>query len=82
MNVVMKKLTSRKFLAAAAGVVVGISMVFGLDEGVISTVAGAVTAAASLISYITTEGKIDAASVRTAAQAAEEARRALCDGTD
>ena len=82
MKEIVKKLVSRKFLAAAAGVVAGLSMVFGLDKSIISTVTGAVTAAASVISYITTEGKIDAAAVKTATDAVEEARRALCDGTD
>ena len=39
----LKKLTSRKFLAALAGVATGLAMVFGVDETTISTVAGAVT---------------------------------------
>lgn len=59
----MKKLLSRKFLAAVAGVVSGLVMVLGLDEGIVSTVAGAVTAAASVVSYILAEGKIDASAV-------------------
>lgn len=56
-----KKLTSRKFLAALAGVATGLAMVFGVDEGAISMVAGAVTTAASVVSYILTEGMVDAA---------------------
>ena len=59
----MKKLLSRKFLAAVAGVVSGLVMVLGLDEGIVSTVAGAVTAASSVVSYILAEGKIDASAV-------------------
>lgn len=56
-----RKLPSRKFWAAVVGVVTGIAMVFGLDEGTISTVAGTVTTIASLLGYILAEGMIDKA---------------------
>ncbi len=59
----LKKLTSRKFLAALAGVATGLAMVFGVDETTISTVAGAVTMVASVVSYIMSEGMVDAAAV-------------------
>lgn len=59
----LKKITSRKFLAAVAGVATGLAMVFGVDETAISTVAGAVTTVASVVSYILSEGMIDAAAV-------------------
>ena len=59
----LKKLTSRKFLSCVAGVVIGVCMMFGLDEGVVNTIAGAVTSLSSLLIYIYTEGKIDAAAV-------------------
>ena len=39
-------------------------MVFGLDEGTMSSVAGAVVSAASVIAYIITEGKVDAEGVK------------------
>jgi phage shock protein PspC (stress-responsive transcriptional regulator) len=55
-----QKLASRKLWAAVAGVVTGLAMVFGLDEGVISNVAGAVVAASSIVTYIVTEGHVDA----------------------
>lgn len=58
-----EKLTSRKLWAAVAGIVTGLAMVFGLDENTITTVAGAVVSAASVITYIITEGKVDAAAV-------------------
>ena len=63
-----RKFTSRKFLAAAAGIVVGLAMVFGLDESTISNVAGAVVSVASVVAYIVTEGKVDAESVRNAGE--------------
>ena len=59
----LKKLSSRKFLAALAGVATGLAMVFGVDETTISTVAGAVTTVASVVSYIMSEGMVDAAAV-------------------
>lgn len=61
------KLSSRKFLTCIAGVILGVCMIFGLDEGTVSIIAGAVTAIASVISYIIAEGKIDAAAVGEAA---------------
>ena len=59
-----RKLSSRKLWAAIAGIVTGMSMVFGLDESTISSVAGAVVSVASVVSYIITEGKVDAAGVK------------------
>lgn len=59
-----RKLSSRKLWAAVAGIVAGLAMVFGLDEGTISNVAGAVVSAASLVTYIITEGKVDAAAAK------------------
>ena len=61
-----QKLSSRKLWAAAAGIVTGLAMVFGLDESTISSVAGAVVSMASVVSYIITEGKVDAESVKKA----------------
>ena len=59
----LEKLKSRKFLACVAGVIVGVCMMFGLDDGTIDSVAGAVMSLGSIITYIYTEGKIDAAAV-------------------
>lgn len=59
----LKKLTSRKFLTCIAGVVLGICMTFGLDEGTVNIIAGAVTSIVSVVIYIYSEGKIDAAAV-------------------
>lgn len=72
-----KKLSSRKLWAAVAGIVTGLAMVFGLDENVITTVAGAVTALASVVAYIIAEGKIDAAAVAVAITAAQDAKEAI-----
>ena len=61
-----RKLSSRKLWAAIAGVVTGLAMVFKLDESTISSVAGAVVSVASVVSYIITEGKVDAESIKKA----------------
>ena len=61
-----RKLSSRKLWAAIAGVVTGLAMVFKLEESTISSVAGAVVSMASVVSYIITEGKVDAESVKKA----------------
>ena len=66
-----RKLSSRKLWAAVAGVVTGLAMVFGLDEGTISSVAGATVSAASVLAYIITEGKVDAESVKYEAKTDE-----------
>ena len=63
MQTFIKKITSRKFLTCIAGVVLGICMIFGLDENTVSTIAGAITAIASIVSYILAESKIDASAV-------------------
>lgn len=71
------KLTSRKFLSCVAGVVMGICMVFGLDEGTVDTIAGAVVAASSIVMYIYTEGKVDAQAVAGIKDAADKVENAI-----
>ena len=56
-----RKLSSRKLWACIAGVVLVAAAVFGDDESKITEVSGLVTALASLVSYIWTEGMIDTA---------------------
>lgn len=68
-----RKLSSRKLWAAAAGIVTGLAMVFGLDENTISTVAGAVVSVASVVAYIMAEGKVDAEGVKNAVDSVQGA---------
>lgn len=77
----IEKLKSRKFITAIVGIILGIAMVFGLDAGDITKVAGAVTALVSVVTYIYTEGKIDAAAVTIAIGTIQEAVDAI-DGTE
>ena len=68
MSNIIRKLTSRKLWLAIAGVTTGIAMILGVNGSDITSVAGAVTALASVITYIITEGKIDAERVKTAVE--------------
>lgn len=71
MQNLIKKFTSRKFLTAAAGIIVGIIFAFGADESAVGTIAGAAMAVISLVTYIITEGRVDAKAVILAQQAAQ-----------
>lgn len=71
------KLSSRKFLTCVAGVVMGVCMVFGLDQGTVDTIAGAIVAASSIIMYIYTEGKIDSETVSGIKDAANKVEDAI-----
>ena len=66
MKAFLKKLTSRKFLACAAGIIIGICILFGLDGDVVDTIAGAVVSVSSVVMYIYSEGKIDAERIKNA----------------
>lgn len=73
MEMLKQKLSSRKLWAAIAGLVTGLSMVFGLDETTVSTAAGAVVSLVSVVTYIVAEGRIDAAAVGDAAGKVQDA---------
>lgn len=57
----LKRISSRKFIIAMIGVVVGLATTFGIKESEWASIAGAVTAMASVVSFIIGEAKIDAA---------------------
>lgn len=77
-----QKLKSTKLWACIAGVTVGIAIFMGADADTIQTVAGAVTALASVITYIVTEGKVDFAAVTQTVELIGEAVEALDDGEE
>ncbi|MBQ4353591.1 MAG: hypothetical protein IJC71_01720 [Clostridia bacterium] len=58
---ILNKLLSRKLWAAVVGVVVGLAAAFGIDGSEYTEIAGIVTSAVSVISYIFAEGAVDAA---------------------
>lgn len=79
MGTLKTKLTSRKLWAAVAGLVAGLAMIFGLDETVVTTVSGAVVSIASVITYIITEGRVDAEGVKVAVESVQDAVEVIKD---
>ena len=77
MNTFLNKLKSRKFLTCVAGVIMGACMVFGIDEGAVNTIAGAITAVSSIVMYIYAEGKIDANAVDKIKDTADKVEDAI-----
>lgn len=77
MSNIIRKLASRKLWLAIAGVATGIAIALGAKATDISQISGAVTAIISLTIYIITEGKIDAAAIKTAAEVAAAAQLAV-----
>lgn len=67
MNELIRKVTSRKFLMAVAGVVMGAALSLGVESTelveLVSVIGGAVTALFSAIAYINAEAKVDAAAL-------------------
>lgn len=60
MEKLKQKLSSRKLWAAVVGVIVGLAAAFGIGENEYAQVAGIVTSAVSVCSYIFSEGNVDA----------------------
>ena len=58
---ILEKLKSRKLWAAVVGVIVGLAAAFGIEGNEYAEVAGIVTSAVSVMSYIFAEGAVDAA---------------------
>lgn len=82
MRTIVQKLMSRKLWMALAGIATGMALVLGVDGGEISDVAGAVTAVASVITYIITEGKIDAEALKNVSEATDKAVDAIGGESD
>lgn len=81
---ILKKMASRKLWLAIAGVATGISVALGASladvqsiSTAVQTVIGCVTALVSAVTYIKTEGKIDAVSAEKASAALQEAIEAV-----
>lgn len=56
-----KKLTSRKFWLAVAGLIVGVLAMFGVPGNLTSQISGVIMSLGSVIAYIAGEGLVDAA---------------------
>ena len=70
---IWQKLKSTKLWCTAAGVATGIYVALGGQAGDVQTVAGAVTALVSLVTYIIAEGRVDAAAVGQTVHAVQDA---------
>ena len=73
MNEILRKLSSRKLWTALAGIAAGLALAFGLDQEAVASTAGAVVSVVSVVTYIVTEGRIDAEAVKTAIEDVQEA---------
>lgn len=81
MSEILRKLSSRKLWMALAGVATGIAMALGAETTEVSEIAGAVTAIVSVVTYIITEGKIDAEGVKNAIVEIQDGLE-IIEGTD
>lgn len=73
MKEIMRKLSSRKLWTALAGIAAGLALAFGLDQEAVASTAGAVVSVVSVVTYIVTEGRIDAEGVKKAIEDTQEA---------
>lgn len=62
-EMIIRKLTSRKFWLALAAFVSGLILAFGGAEGTANTVSGVILQGAAVIGYVLAEGLTDAANV-------------------
>ena len=62
----------KKIITMILGVLSGLAIAFGLDEGEINIIAGAVVSVVSVAGYLIAEGKIDVERIKTAAQDVNE----------
>lgn len=60
-----RKLSSRKFWAAVSGVVISLMVIFGANSESQERIAGAISSAGVLITYILAEGAADRESLRS-----------------
>ena len=61
MQTFIRKITSRKFIVAVVGIVVGLAAAFGIQENEYAQIVGLIGSIVAAISYIAGEAKVDAA---------------------
>ena len=69
---IKRKLSSRKFWAAIAGIVVGVVVSFGGDGDTISSIAGTVMSIISAVTSIIAEATVDKASAGKAVEGSQD----------
>lgn len=67
-----QKLTSRKWWAAVAGVVISVMVLLNVDSVQAERITALITAISSLVAYTLAEGFIDAAAVNTAGKEGDD----------
>lgn len=71
-EMIIRKLTSRKFILAVIGLVTGLMIYFGKSEAETEQIGALIMSAASVVAYILGEGIADAASARSDIYVTEE----------
>ena len=66
-----RKLSSRKFWAAVSGVVISVMIIFGTDSSSQEKIAGAITSAGVLVTYILAESGTDKAAINNSENSEE-----------
>lgn len=77
MNEFLNKLKSRKFVTCIIGIIMGACMTFGVDAEAVDVIAGAIVTVGSVMTYIYTEGKIDATAVDKIKDAVDDVKDAI-----
>ena len=55
------------------GIISGLAIAFGIDQGDVSTISGAVVAVSSVVGYLIAEGRIDVERIKNAADQVNDA---------
>lgn len=63
----------KKIITMILGVLSGLAVIFGVDQGEVSTIAGAVVSVGSVVGYLIAEGRIDVARITSSAEALNDA---------
>lgn len=72
----------KKIITMIFGIVSGLAIVFGVDQGDVSTISGAVVAVGSVIGYLIAEGRIDVERITSSAEALNDALDVLLTEED
>lgn len=72
----------KKILTAIIGLLSGLAIIFGVDQGDISTISGALVSIVSVAGYLIAEGKIDLERIKNAAEDVNEAIEVFDDGVE
>lgn len=72
----------KKILTAVIGVLSGLAIIFGVDQGDVSTISGAIVSVVSVVGYLFAEGRIDVERIKNAAEDVNEAIEVLGDDSE